>query len=389
VATRRALIVGAGIGGLAAGIALRRSGWQVRVFEQAPNPRELGFALNLAPNAMAALLELGVADRLLAEGVTMRVAEVCDGDGRLLRRIELPADRAAAGPPGVMALRPVLHGALLDAVAAEPGTLQLGARVVGFETRGAGVTLHLADGRAEDGDVLVGADGLRSVVRGLLHPGEQPLRPSGYRAIRGVAEAAGHLGDLDVLAHLGDGIESVAVRASATHVYWYLSMLAADLGADERDPAAIVARRTTRFDPRSRAVIRATRAEDLRLDELFERDPIDAWGRGAVTLLGDAAHPMLPHSGQGAAQAVEDAVALGLALTGAADVPGALRRYERVRAARSRRFVRMGRVVARVTTTHSLAVRVVRTAIVRVAPGRAMFDAMLPRNTRDPHHALR
>jgi 2-polyprenyl-6-methoxyphenol hydroxylase-like FAD-dependent oxidoreductase len=98
---------------------------------------------------------------------------------------------------------------------------------------------------------------------------------------------------------------------------------------------------------------------------------------------------MLPHSGQGAAQAIEDAVALGLALGAAGDPGAALRRYERVRAARTRRFVAMGRRVARITTTHNAVVCAVRDAAVRVAPARALAAAMLPRNRRDPHRALR
>ena len=110
-APRTALIVGAGIGGLAAGLALRRAGWQVQIHERAPNPRELGFALGLAPNAMAALRELGLADAMIAEGVRPTKAEVRQTDGRLIR--------AFAAPPGasmVIALRQALHGALMQAV---------------------------------------------------------------------------------------------------------------------------------------------------------------------------------------------------------------------------------------------------------------------------------
>jgi 2-polyprenyl-6-methoxyphenol hydroxylase-like FAD-dependent oxidoreductase len=384
------LIVGAGIGGLAAAVALRRAGWEPRVYEQAASPRELGFALNLAPNAMAALAELGLAEPLLAGGAVIARAEVRGARGELLRRVALPAAPAAAGPPGVIALRPLLHGALLDAVTRAPGALVLERRAVGFTARADGVELRLADGRTAEGDVLVGADGVASVIRRALHPHEPAPRASGYWAVRGVADGPGaDLGDLDALAHLGDGLEAAAVRANRTAVYWYLSLLDADLDDAERDPARVAARRIPRFDPRFQSIVGATAPDDLRLDELFERDPIASWGRGPVTLVGDAAHPMLPHSGQGAAQAIEDAVALGLALGATGDPGAALRRYERIRAARTRRFVAMGRRVARITTTHNAIVRAVRDAVVRAAPARALAAAMLPRNRRDPHRALR
>ncbi len=108
-----ALIVGAGIGGLSAGVALQRAGWRVRIFERAPSPRELGFGLALAPNAMAALRELGVADAVKSQSAEPRRAEARRPDGTVLKRVELPP--GALGGPTVVALRPALHGALLAA----------------------------------------------------------------------------------------------------------------------------------------------------------------------------------------------------------------------------------------------------------------------------------
>jgi len=110
---RTALIVGAGIGGLAAGIALRRAGWRARVFERAAAPRELGFALNLAPNAVAALRTLGVAGRIEAEGHRTGTVELRRLDGRPLKRLDVAALDAPA--PALMVLRQTVHGALLDA----------------------------------------------------------------------------------------------------------------------------------------------------------------------------------------------------------------------------------------------------------------------------------
>ena len=156
------------------------------------------------------------------------------------------------------------------------------------------------------------------------------------------------------------------VRASDTGIYWFLSMSGALVPPAVRDPAAILALMSPRFDSTFRAVTSAT--EDMRYDELVDRDPLSFWGRGVVTLLGDAAHPVLPHTGQGAAQAIADAVTLGEALTGDGDVEGALRAYERERLARTVALLRQGRRTARIMgTTNSLAC-CVREAVVRLIP---------------------
>lgn len=387
--SRSALIVGAGIGGLAAAVALGRAGWRVRVFERAATPRELGFALGLAPNAMAALRELGLADAIRAEGVVAVSGEVRRLDGRTLRRFAAPSWRTSRELM-VLALRPALHGALLTAVG--PDALVLDSEAIQFETRGAGVLLELAGGRTAIGDVLIGADGVSSVIRKQLHPHEPPLRPSGHCAVRGVAHDVGHhLGDLSGVGYFGDGIEASTVRASKTAVYWYVSLLANDVAASEQNPQSVLERHVPIVDERFRAITGATRPEDMRFDELFDREPIEPWGSGAVTLVGDAAHPMLPHAGQGAAQALEDAVALGLVLAEADErtVPAALRTYERVRSRRTRRIVMLGRRIARVTTTRSRSIRFLRDTAIRIVPKTALLASVILGRHRDPHRGLR
>jgi 2-polyprenyl-6-methoxyphenol hydroxylase-like FAD-dependent oxidoreductase len=375
-----ALIVGAGIGGLAAGVALQRAGWGVRIHERAASPRELGFALALAPNAMAALHELGLSQAIVAAGVTATRFEVRRTDGRLMRRFSAPP-----GGAGVIALRAALHGTLLTAVSER--SLVLSSEVAGFTQDASRVRLSLRDGRVDTGDLLVGADGMGSLIRRQLHPEEPPPRPSGFLAVRGLARgAAQHLGSLVGVGYFGDGVEAATVRASEDAVYWYLSLLAADLEKLPRDPRVIIDEITRHFDPRFRAVLGATAVADMRLDELFERPPLPLWGAGRVTLLGDAAHPVLPHTAQGAAQALEDAVALGLALTRESDVCRGLREYERVRVRRTKRLIAAGPRIARMTTTRNPARAALRTALIRFVPEFLLLRAV--RGT-DPHRALR
>ena len=307
--TRNALIVGAGIGGLSAALALRNAGCSVRVFEQAESPRELGFGVAIAPNAVAALSELGVGDTVVARGFQPRRGELRRMDGSVLKRAELPPN--ALGGPMLVALRPALHGALLEAVGAE--TIALGQRVTRISADGPRVSLQLSNGESTAGDLLVGADGIGSVVRQQLHPDEPPPRHSGIVAVRGAVHGAlQHLGDLHAVYYLGPGVESMFVRASDTGIYWFLSLAKSVAPPGVEDPAALVRSMAPKFDDTFRAITSAT--DDMRFDELVDRDPLRWWGSGVVTLLGDAAHPLLPHTGQGAAQAIVDAVTLGKAV---------------------------------------------------------------------------
>jgi 2-polyprenyl-6-methoxyphenol hydroxylase-like FAD-dependent oxidoreductase len=364
--SRTAVIVGAGIGGLSAGLALRRAGWNIRIIERAASARELGYGLGLAPNAIAALRELGVADVVLSRAFVPQRGEVRRMDGTVLKRMELPP--GALGGPLVMALRPALHGALLDAVGSD--AIELSTAAIGFAVSRGRVTVQVRSGTRDDvveGDVLVGADGVGSVIRQVLHPSQSAPRASGIVAVRGVThDALGHLGDRDAIYYLGRGVESMLIRASETGIYWFLSLARELVPEGVRDPARVVAGLSPQFDEPWRAVTSAT--TDLRFDELADRDPLPFWGTDAVTLLGDAAHPLLPHTGQGAAQAIVDAVALGKAL--AADVPiePALRIYERERIRKTATLVAQGRRTARVMrTTNPLLCRA-RELAVRLMP---------------------
>ena len=368
-AERTALIVGAGIGGLAAAVALTRAGWNVRVFERAASPRELGFALLLAPNAMHALGALGLADTARRGGAVATSGEMRRPDGTVLRRFDTAAARELLDEDAVCILRPVLHGALLDAVGLD--AIESSAEASCFAASTDGVEVTLASGKTARGTILVGADGVGSSVRRQLHPAEAPPRPSGLLAIRGVApDAVPHLGGSSGAQYFGRGFEAGVARAGQREVYWYMS-LRADQAGDLREPTTLARRVAAQFHEPFQRIVGATPPGDIRLDELFARDPIEDWGRGPVTLLGDAAHPMLPHAGQGAAQALEDAVALGAAsrdVTDPAGIEAALRRYERVRAARTRRVVELASRNARMGSISSAGARWLRDQVIRFIP---------------------
>jgi 2-polyprenyl-6-methoxyphenol hydroxylase-like FAD-dependent oxidoreductase len=230
-----------------------------------------------------------------------------------------------------------------------------------------GARVHLAGGDSVEGDLLVGADGVGSAIRRELHPLEPPPRSSHIVAVRGAVHGAlEHLRGLDAIGYLGPGVEAMFIRASDTGMYWYYSMASELLPPDLRDARAVLACMTPQMDHTVRTITSAT--EDLRCDELFDRDPIPTWGRGPVTLVGDAAHPVLPHTGQGAAQAIVDAVTLGRMLNDVGHLDATLRAYEAERRAKTSALLTKGRHTARfMRTRHPLACTL-RELFIRLIP---------------------
>jgi 2-polyprenyl-6-methoxyphenol hydroxylase-like FAD-dependent oxidoreductase len=267
---------------------------------------------------------------------------------------------------------------LLDAVGAD--ALRLGRAVAGFRLDGDDVVVDCAGGVAERARVLVGADGVGSMIRRQLHPGEPPARPSGLFAFRGVAhDAVRHLDGISGAQYFGRGIEAGIAQASARAVYWYLSVRAHRIEryGGPSDPLNVLQRVVAPFHAPFRALVDATKPEDLRFEPLLIRDPLSSWGEGAVTLLGDAAHPMLPHAGQGAAQALEDAVALGRRVTPDQPVVRGLRDYERVRQARTMAIAAVARRNARMGSVDGALGCTARDLVLRLIPQRVILKALV------------
>jgi 2-polyprenyl-6-methoxyphenol hydroxylase-like FAD-dependent oxidoreductase len=380
-----ALIVGAGIGGLAAGIALHRAGWDVRIFERAPQLRATGFALSIAPNAVQALDALGVGEAVRAIAWPVGEAELREGSGRRLKRFSVEA--AVGRARSLFAPRQALLQALFEAVG--PECVHLGSGATAFAVHDDRVNLTLGSGEQMAGDLLIGADGAGSVVRQLLHPDEAPPPLSAYIGVRGLAlTAAPLLGDNSIVGYMGGGVEAATIRVSRDAVYWYVSARTARAPRLDAPADALLTWSAGLLDTPFRAVVESTRTDDVRIDALLDREVINPWGRGPVTLLGDAAAPVLPHTGQGAALALEDAVAIGLALDGRPVEP-ALRLYERVRAAQKRPLVTRGRRIARFTTASGQPWEWLRALAIRSMPAGAAAAAFLQARRADPHRELR
>jgi 2-polyprenyl-6-methoxyphenol hydroxylase-like FAD-dependent oxidoreductase len=332
-------IIGGGIGGLATASALQRAGAQVTVFERNHELREVGAGLTLWANAVQVLQELGMASAIAAVSTPLTCFECWSWRGKRLGSMPLDSIEKAMGAANIGIHRADLLRLLADTLA--PGTVELDAHCVGFTQEDGGVTGHFADGRHHHAAVLVGADGLHSVIRTQLL-GKRPPRYSGYTCWRGVA--------LFEDAHVSPGISSETwgrglrfgmLPIGNGRVFWYATYNCPAGGQDqpgERKP--LLHRLFHNWRAPIEQLIEATDEAEILRNDILDRRPVRHWGSGRVTLLGDAAHPPTPNLGQGACQALEDALILARCLGNVREPAAALRAYEARRMKRSASIIK-------------------------------------------------
>ena len=321
----RAAIIGGGIGGLAAAVALRRVGIEAVVAERAAGIREVGAGLSLWSNAVNALRELGLADQAIAAGSVFERSTSQTPRGRVITTTDLGEISRMAGVPSVCIHRADLLRILSDAL--REGTVRTSARCSGFE----GSAAILDNGERIEADLLIGADGIGSVVRERLHGASEP-RYAGYTCLRGIAEDRSFLPNHSTLLTVGAGTQFGLFPCGPGRVYWFLTRNAPSGTGHSKGDALRICRAWPSPIPE---VIEATPEGAIIQNDIIDRRPLGHWGRGRVTLLGDAAHATTPNLGQGACMALEDAVVLAHCLHTIQHVEAALREYERLRIPRT------------------------------------------------------
>ena len=349
--SRTILIAGAGIGGMTAALALAREGFDVSLFDRTERLEEAGAGIQLSPNATRLLIGLGLAPQLKAgvvEPAAIRLRSGPAGRELAVMPVDAGTPDGRYGSPYWVIHRSDLHRALAEAVAQAPNiTLALGAALKDFSIDDTGVRATVchrrADENAHHGALLVGADGLWSRLRTLLTCGTAP-RFAGRGAFRAVVPAAQVLPRhrepiIDVWLGPGGHVVHYPIRAgAAVNIVAVCSdrwQSAAWTTFAERE--AVLARfPAAKWAPMLRDLLAVP--ERWHKWALYDRPPLASWGRGPVTLLGDAAHPMLPFLAQGAAMAIEDAAVLvGELVRSPQDRLAALRAYEAVRRPRTAR----------------------------------------------------
>ncbi|MEV6866097.1 FAD-dependent monooxygenase [Streptosporangium subroseum] len=352
-----AIVIGGGIGGLAAAVGLRRIGWKATVLERTSELGEIGAGMSQSPNALRALEELGVADQARAVGVPFHgVFNLRTPSGDHITR---------ALPGGVSPLlgfhRADLHRVLMDAVPAE--WVRTGAEVTAIRQAEGEVTVAYGSEELR-ADLVVAADGVRSTVRRLLWPDAPDPRFWGNTIWRGVAKADGVEGGMT----LGRGRYFLVMPVGRGRVYWGLGAHADRPGVRYDDELAEVRRRTRDWHDPIPALLDATPPEAVLHHDITDLAPLASYVRGRVVLLGDAAHAMHPDMAQGAAQSLEDAVVLAAALAEVGDISAALSRYDEQRRPRTQTIVRQARAKGRGSTSSNAVNYHLRTLAPRVVP---------------------
>jgi salicylate hydroxylase len=342
-------VIGGGLGGLSAAVGLHQAGFEVEVYEQAPDLTQIGGGINMGPNAARVLRRLGLGPGLDREGVRpLGTHQRRWQDGRTLQKAALnPQCEALYGAPHITIHRADLLAVIAAGLPSE--RVHLGHRLVGLADQGEAIEAWFENGARISCDVLVGADGIHSAVRAALF-GEEAPRFAGCVAYRGLVpvERIADLGlELGSQSWVGPGGHFVHYFVSRGQLLNFVGWTELDTwNREDWTDRATIAQALAAFEgwhPQIHRIIGA--ADTCFIWALFDRDPLAHWSVGRATLLGDACHPMYPFMGQGAAQAIEDGATLAACLiaAGNGNPAEALQRYEQLRLPRVTRLQELSR----------------------------------------------
>ncbi|MFW5968044.1 MAG: FAD-dependent monooxygenase [Persicimonas sp.] len=359
-------IAGAGIGGLTAAIALTRKGFSVRVYERSDELRTEGAGITLQVNAMQALEALNGLRAAIAEaGEAIEEGAIYNRSGRALQRLDMSDAPERFGTQGV-----ALHrGRLMKTLAAYcEADIEYGRAVTGFSQTDEVVTIEFADGTQTEARALIGCDGLYSAVRkGLL--GDERYKYAGYTSWRGVVDSDAELYREAAGEYWGVGERFGIVPIGHGETYWFAVANARPGGADGPDPIEELKERFEDWPESIERILDQTDPDEVIRTDIFDRDRVEKWGEKRVTLLGDAAHPMTPNLGQGAGQAIEDAIVLADTLDEHQDdIVAGLREYEDARRDRANELVDRSRRLGQVAQWESPAACTLRDVLMWMIP---------------------
>ncbi len=380
----KALVIGGGIGGLSAGIALRQAGSDVELFERAPAIREVGAGISLWPNALDVLDAIGVGARVRALGHAQGDGRLMTSSGKTLIDMSMSVIEEAGGAPVLM-----LHRAsLIDALRAGfEGPVRLGHELADVRQVRDRVRATFTNGATAEGDVLIGADGWRSAVRARIFPGARP-EFVGYSGLRAVVACPA--GVTQTSESWGKGVRFGLIPLVDGRLYWFAAWNAPEgevLSPDERRARALHTFRG--WHAPIEDVIRATDPTAILHDDVRELVDLPTWVHGRVALLGDAAHAMTPNLGQGGCSAIEDAYVLARCLSETQPVEDALDRYVRLRRPRVTNITRDSRAFGFFGQLENALARRVRDAITVATKGRYGREVVLRYARTRPEELLR
>jgi 2-polyprenyl-6-methoxyphenol hydroxylase-like FAD-dependent oxidoreductase len=361
-------ILGGGIAGLTAAIALKQKGIRATVFEAAPEIKPLGAGLLLAANAVKGYERLGIAEKIVARGRALPTFSILDQQGRIITSADAAKIGRQYGLHNFAIHRAALHEALLAEL--EAGQVQTGKRATHFEKLNDGaIEIHFADGSTQRTDYLVVAEGIHSAIRRQLLP-DSESRYAGYTCWRAVVETPPALAGLSTASETWgkDGRFGI-VPIAGDKIYWF-----ACINARQNDPAmravkvADLQQFFQKFHPTVQAILENTRDADLIWNDIIDLKPIEKFAFGNIVLIGDAAHATTPNMGQGACQAIEDAVILADELDKKADPVAAFAAFEKRRLERVHYIVNNSWRLGKIAQLNHPWLVALRNALFRLVP---------------------
>ncbi|HEY9229982.1 MAG TPA: FAD-dependent monooxygenase [Gemmatimonadaceae bacterium] len=369
-------VVGAGIGGLTVAIALRQRGIDAHIYESAPTLRASGAGIVLSPNAMQVLRRLGVANRVVAAGLTLEHAEVHDARSGVLQRIDLADAERRFGEPTIAIHRRRLHDILVAEL--RDGRVHVDSACDSVGEADRWPLVRFTNRRFISPDVVIGADGLRSKVRQYVAPNAY-LRYSGQTSFRAIASLDLPHGFMHTSREIWAPNRRFGYSAIAPgEVYWYAT-IDANAGEPIADVDAYLEKLFQYFPAPVRHILDATLPADILRTDMYDVQPFNGWSRGRIVLLGDAAHATTPNLGQGAAQAIEDSLVLAEQIDNNARIDVALQSYEAIRQRKTRLIVERSRTLGRVAHVANPIGRAFRNLALKITPAsvaRRQLDQM-------------
>lgn len=351
----KAIIIGAGMGGLSAGIALKRIGWDVRVYEKVREIRPVGAAISVWSNGVKCLNYLGLEKQVAALGGRMDNMSYVDGlSGAVMNRFSLAPLVQEAGQRPYPVARAELQSMLMEEFGTQDVTL--GARLVALEDDGHTVTARFEDGTSDTADMLIGADGAHSVVRSYVLGHEVERRYAGYVNWNGLVAADPDIAPVDQwTTFVGEGKRVSMMPVAGDRFYFFFDVpLPPGLAAERSQTRETLREHFKGWAAPVQDLIDRLEPERTNRVEIFDIDPFHDWVKGRVALLGDSAHNTTPDIGQGGCSAFEDSVVLQIALaTNTLGIEDALKRYQVKRSARAAELVLRAR--KRCDVTHAIA----------------------------------
>ncbi len=376
-------IIGAGIGGLTTAIALRQRGIEAKVYEAAPEIKPLGAGIVMATNAMMVFQRLGIAEKIQRSGYPINGGFIADQHWRPIQKFDTDYVSKKYGVGSYALHRADLHKALLDQL--PQGTVVLNHKLTSLQQDSSKVYLEFENQSKEEVDLVIGADGIKSMVRESLF-GESTYRYSGQTCWRSIVEMlvpSKFKGSSYELWGSEAGLRFGLVVVGENRIYFFATKKSAEGEIDQNETLKQdLLSKFSQFGNDVVAVLEKAELEKIIRTDIYDLLPIKNWYVNRIVLLGDAAHATTPNLGQGGCQAVEDAYVLAKALVESDSMSKALQSYQNIRFAKANYVVKTSWQLGQVTNAPAPLIKL-RNFALRLAPpslGRKTLDTLFALN---------